>query len=61
MAESKLTKCCKRIEDTVVDSYRKIEKSVVSGYTKIEDKFVERYLTHDGVTIEKAKERLKNK
>ena len=50
----------KKIEKGVVDGYKAIEKGVVDGYTKIEDKFVDRYLTHDGETVEEAKERLKN-
>ena len=50
----------KKIESAVVDGYTKIENSVVGGYSKIEDKFVEKYLTHDGETVEEAKERLKS-
>jgi wobble nucleotide-excising tRNase len=38
---------------------KKIENGVVKTYTKIEDKFVDQFLTHDGETIEEAKERLK--
>ena len=49
----------KAIEKGVVDGYQKIEQGVVSGFAKIEDKFVDRYLTHEGETVEEAKERLK--
>lgn len=49
----------KKIEDTVVGTYKKIENAAVKSYTKIEDKFVDNYLTHDGETVEEAKERLK--
>lgn len=70
MAKSKLVKAnqkiadavvggYKKVEDTVVGGYKKVENAVVKGYTKIEDKFVDQYLTHDGETVEQAKERLK--
>lgn len=59
MAKSKLIQANKKIEKAVVNGYKKIESGVVDGYTKIEDKFVDNYLTHDGESIEDAKERLK--
>lgn len=48
----------KKIEDAVVGGYQKIEDAVVGGYRKIEDAFVDQYLTHDGESVEDAKERL---
>lgn len=59
MAKSKLVQANKKIEEKVVGGYNKIKNSVVSGYQKIEDKFIDQILTHDGETIEEAKERLK--
>lgn len=59
MAKSKLVQANKKIEEKVVGGYKKIKDSVVSGYHKIEDKFIDQILTHDGETIEEAKERLK--
>ncbi|MGN0695234.1 MAG: hypothetical protein ACI4J5_00555 [Oscillospiraceae bacterium] len=70
MAKSKLAEANKKIEDAVVGGYKKIEEGVVSGYKKIEngavsgfekisDKFVDSFLTHEGETVEEAKERLK--
>ncbi|MGX8833015.1 hypothetical protein ACWG0P_02295 [Amedibacillus sp. YH-ame6] len=59
MAKSKLIQANKKIEKAVINCYKKIESEVVEGYTKIEDKFVDNYLTHDGESIEDAKERLK--
>lgn len=48
-----------KIEKGVVDGCKKIEEGVVKGYTKLEDKFIDRFLTHEGETVEDAKERLK--
>ena len=59
MAKSKLVQANKKIEEAVVGGYKKIEQTVVGGYQKIEDGFVDRYLTHDGETVEEAKQRLK--
>lgn len=59
--ETAAVKSYKAVENTVVKSYKKIEGTVVNGYTKIEDKFVDKYLTKDNETVEKAKERLKNR
>lgn len=59
MAKSKLVQANNKIEEAVVSGYRKIEQAVVGGYQKIEDGFVDRYLTHDGETVEEAKQRLK--
>lgn len=54
-----VTGAYKKVEDTVVGGYKKVEDTVVGGYKKVEDSFVERYLTHEGESIEEAKERLK--
>lgn len=70
MAKSKLVKAnetiaekvsdgYKKVEETVVGGYKKVEDAVTGTYTKIEKKFVDKYLTHDGETVEEAKERLK--
>lgn len=59
MAESKLLKANKKIEEKVVDCYQKIEDTVTGTYEKIEDHFVNQYLTHDHETVEEAKKRLK--
>ena len=56
----KLKEVNKKIEDTVVGSYKKVEDTVVGGYKKVEDKFVDKFLRKDGETIEEAKERVKN-
>lgn len=58
MAKSKLVKANERIAEKVVGGYKKIEDTVVGGYRKIEDAFVDQYLTHDGESVEDAKERL---
>lgn len=58
MAKSKFIQTNKQIEKAVVGGYKKIEDNVVGGYKKIEDKFVDQYLTHDGETIEEAKQRI---
>lgn len=60
MTKSKIVEINEKIADATVGGYKKIESAVVDGYTKIEDKFVEKYLTHDGETVEEAKERLKS-
>ena len=60
----------KKIEETVVDTYKAIEKgvvgaykavedSVVGAYQKVEDAFVEKFLTKPGETVDEAKARLK--
>ncbi len=59
LAKSKIVKANEKIAEAVVGGYKKIENAVVDGYTKIEDRFVDMYLTHDGETVEEAKERLK--
>lgn len=69
MAKSKLVKAnekiagavvggYKKVEETVVGGYKKMEDAVVGGYQKVENAFVDRYLTHEGETVEEAKERL---
>lgn len=69
MAKSKLVQVNEKIAEGVVDGYQKIENGVVGGYKKIEegvvngfnkitDKFVDQFLTRDGESVEKAKERL---
>lgn len=61
----------KKIEETVVDTYKAIEKgvvgaykavedSVVGAYQKVEDAFVEKFLTKPGETVDDAKARLKD-
>lgn len=59
MAKSKLIQANKKMEEKIVGSFHKVEDSVVGGYKKIEDTFVDQFLTHDGETIEEAKERLR--
>ena len=59
MAKSKLVAANKKIEQAVVGGYKKIEAAVTGSYTKVEDKFVDQYLTHDGESVEDAKERLR--
>jgi hypothetical protein len=58
MAKSKLVKANEKIAEKVVGGYKKIEDTVVGGYRKVENAFVDRYLTHDGESVEEAKERL---
>lgn len=61
----------KKIEETVVDTYKAIEEgvvgackavedSVVGAYQKVEDAFVEKFLTKPGETVDDAKARLKD-
>lgn len=57
IAESVITGF-QKIEDGVVGGYKKIESTVVGAYKGVEDKFVSQFLTHDGETVEEAKERL---
>ncbi len=47
-----------KIEGGVVGGYKKIEAGTVGGFQKVEDWFVAKYLTHEGETVEEAKERL---
>ena len=42
----------KKIEDTVVDSYKKVEDAFTGSYQKIEDKFVDTFLRKDDETID---------
>ena len=58
MAESKFVKANEKIAETVVGGYKKIEEGVVGGFGKITDKFVGEFLTHEGESVEEAKERL---
>lgn len=58
MAKSKLVKANEKIAEAVVDGYKKIENAVVGGYKKVEDAFVDHFLTHEGESVEEAKERL---
>lgn len=69
MAKSKLAKVNEKIAENVVSGYKKIEEGVVGGYKKIEDgavggfnkiadKFVDSFLTKEGESVEKARERL---
>jgi len=47
-----------KIEDGVVGTYQKIEDGVVGAYKNVESQFVSHFLTHDGESVEEAKERL---
>lgn len=51
----------KIIEKTVVGIYKNIETATVSTYKKIENKFVKAFLTKDGETTKEAKKRLRKK
>ena len=42
----------------MVVGYKKIVAGAVGGFQKVEDWFVAKYLTHEGETVEEAKERL---
>lgn len=59
MAESKLVKVSKKIEEGVVGGYKKMEEGAVGRFNKIADKFVDNYLTKEGETVEEARVRLK--
>ena len=48
----------KKIEEGVVGGYKKIEEGVVGGFNKMTDKFVDKFLTHEGESLDDAKERL---
>lgn len=48
----------KKMEDGVVGGYKRMEESVVGGFTRVSDKFVDSFFTHEGETVEEAKERL---
>ena len=61
----------KKIEETVVDTYKAIEEgvvgackavedSVVGAYQKVEDAFVEKFVAKPGETVDDAKARLKD-
>lgn len=54
----KVTEGFSKMSDGVVGGYKKIEDTVVGGYKKVEDAFVARFLTHEGETVQEAKERL---
>ena len=69
MAKSKLVKVNEKIAENVVNGYKKIEDGVVGGYKKIEDgvvggfnkmsdRFVDQFLTKEGESVERAKQRL---
>ncbi len=58
MAKSKLVQANQKIAKKVTGGYKKIEETVVGGYKKIEDAFVDQYLTHEGESVEEAKERI---
>lgn len=46
------------IEHAVVGGYKAIENGVVDGFNKMTDKIVEKFLTHEGETVEEAKQRM---
>ena len=50
----------KAIEEGVVGAYKTVEDSVVGAYQKVEDAFVEKFLTKPGETVDDAKARLKD-
>lgn len=50
----------KAIEEGVVGAYKALEDSVVGAYQKVEDAFVEKFLTKPGETVDDAKARLKD-
>ena len=63
---------CKKVEDSVVDTYRKIEDGVVGGYQKIEDGavncfrkvsdfFIRKFFSRKGETVEETRKRLSRK
>ena len=54
----KVTAGFNKINGGVVEGYKKVEDTFVGGYKKVEDAFVGKFLTHDGETVEEAKERL---
>lgn len=58
MAKSKLVKANEKIAEGVVGGYKKIEEGVVGAYKKIEEKFVDQFLTHEGESVDDAKERI---
>lgn len=58
MAKSKIVKANEKIAEGVVAGYKKIEAGVVNGFTNINDKFVDQFLTHEGESVEDAKQRL---
>ena len=58
MSESKFIKANEKIAEAVTGGYQKIEDGVVGAYKKVEDAFVGKFLTHEGESIEAAKERL---
>ena len=49
----------KAIEDGVVGAYKAVEDSVVGAYQKVEDAFVEKFFTKPGEMVDDAKARLK--
>ncbi len=48
----------KKIEDGAVNGYKAIETGVVEGFAAVCDTFVRHFFTHEGETVEQAKERL---
>ena len=50
----------KAIEDGVVGAYKAVEDSVVGAYQKVEDAFVEKFVAKPGETVDDAKARLKD-
>ena len=50
----------KAIEEGVVGAYKTVEDSVVGAYQKVEDAFVEKFLTKPRETVDDAKARLKD-
>lgn len=50
----------KAIEEGVVGAYKALEDSVVGAYQKVEDAFVEKFVAKPGETVDDAKARLKD-
>lgn len=50
----------KAIEEGVVGAYKAVEDSVVGAYQKVEDAFVEKFVAKPGETVDDAKARLKD-
>ena len=50
----------KKIEETVVGTYKKIEDGVVGAYKEVEKKFVDKFLSEESETTEEAIARIQN-
>ncbi|MEL4861002.1 hypothetical protein AAEU42_07120 [Pseudoflavonifractor phocaeensis] len=59
MAGARLVRANRAAARAVTTGFCRIEAAVVGTYTKIEDAFIDRYLTREGESTARAKERLK--